>query len=110
MQPLTLEDMLQIGHDCGLTYIDEAYSQIMCHYDAFFRIDNLAQERKTFEDKLRAANLVDENSQYLKYLTISEVANQIGYTLTEIDWDSMPTAVEEDTEEWLTFFSQATGI
>lgn len=109
MKPLTVEEMLQIGYDCGLNYIDEAYGQIMCHYDAFFSIANFAEERKAFEDKIEAAGLVHEDGQYLKHLTISEAANQIGYTLAEIDWDSIPAVVEEETEEWQTFFSQVTG-
>lgn len=31
--------MCRIGYGCGLTHLDEAYSQISSHYDVFFPVE-----------------------------------------------------------------------
>jgi len=108
MKELTVEEMLQIGYDCGLNHIEEAYGQIMSHYDAFFYIPELDKQLESFKDKIIAAGLVDENKTLLD-LTIKEAAEKIKYSLTEVDWDALPK-LDEEFVQCLTSFSQATGI
>lgn len=88
MKALTIESMLQIGWDCGLTHIDEAYSQIMKHYDCFFLIDKLHEQIHDFAILLEEAGLVEDcpdqpDKKQLKDMTIEEAAKQIGYTLVD---------------------------
>jgi len=33
---ITIKQMLEIGKECGLSDIEQAYSQVMTHYDVFF--------------------------------------------------------------------------
>ena len=52
MKTLTPAEMLQIGFDCGLELVSEAYSQIMSHYDCFFSIENINEEVQAFQKRL----------------------------------------------------------
>jgi len=44
--------MLDLGKVSGLNTVRECYENVMCHYDAFFLIDNINDETKAFEDDL----------------------------------------------------------
>ena len=44
--------MLDAGKVCGLSTVRECYENVMCHYDAFFLINDIDEETKIFEDDL----------------------------------------------------------
>jgi len=51
MKPMTIEATIQIGYDCGLTTFDEAYSNIIHHYDCFFLMEHFHEQKEVY-DKL----------------------------------------------------------
>jgi hypothetical protein len=58
---LTLKGMLEMGKACGLDHLEEAYSNVMQHYDAFFTIES--NEMRDFQESLKDSPLTqqDEN-------------------------------------------------
>jgi hypothetical protein len=92
MNPMTIEFMLQAGHDCGLNTIDEAFSQIMSHYDCFFRLDNLQAETEVFNKLLIDGGFIytcEDGKLALVEMTIVDCAKRIGYTLKELDLEAI---------------------
>ena len=91
MNPMTIETMLQIGYGCGLSSIDEAYSQVMQHYACFFPVDGFDPSLSTFNQLLIDAGLTyqkfDADVPYnrLKNISIVDAANQLGIILKEIE-------------------------
>lgn len=83
MKPMTIEDTIQIGYDCGLTTLDEAYSQIMLHYDCFFLISDFAAQRATYDKLFFDAGFVekDHEGSRIKDITLVDAAKQIGYEI-----------------------------
>lgn len=77
--------MLNIGKECGLEMLEEAYFMYMNHYDVFFYIPNLATESaeltKTFKD-LGLLEVV-EDRQCLKDITIDEAIIVVNNYLKE---------------------------
>jgi len=86
---MTIEDTIQIGYGCGLTMLDEAYSQIMSHYDCFFLISDFAAQRAAYDKLFIDAGLTtvtgdNELQHIIKPLLITDVAKQLGYELQEL--------------------------
>jgi len=55
--------MCRVGYGCGLTTVGEAFSQLCCHYDAFFKIEE-ANER---------IGAIASNVEFIENQTIREV-------------------------------------
>lgn len=90
---ITVEEMLQIGYDCGLEYVDEAYGQVMNHYDLFFTIDK-PLEISIFQLLLREKGLlkISKNPTFtyeFHHMTIVNAAKMIGYELKEMEYDNV---------------------
>lgn len=85
MKPLTPAQMLQIGFDCGLTTVSEAYSQIMSHYDCFFLIEKINEQLQEFNERLEELGFLDcyMGKCKIKNLTILAAAESIGYVIDE---------------------------
>jgi hypothetical protein len=86
--PLTLEETIQIGYGCGLNTLEEAYNNIMNHYDCFFLIadinNQISNYIKLFEDAGYIITIADDIRR-IKDITLIEVAKDLGYELKEID-------------------------
>ena|ERR1019366_4819350 len=50
--------MLEIGRDCGLSMLGEAYQNYMNHYDCFFLIEDYTNQYDKFVADLTVAGLV----------------------------------------------------
>lgn len=85
MKTLTPAEMLQIGFDCGLTTVEEAYSQIMSHYDCFFLIENINEQLQAFNERLGELGFLDcyAGKCKIKNLTILAAAEIIGYVIDD---------------------------
>ena len=100
---MTIEDTIQIGYDCGLTTLDEAYSQIMLHYDCLFLISDFANQKAAY-DKLfidagfTMADPDNEMIRIIKPLLIVDVAKQIGYESQELDLPEEPEGFDNNHE------------
>jgi len=69
---ITIKQMLEIGKECGLSDIEQAYSQVMTHYDVFFFG---SKEQGKFNDELRNSPFVENN--FFKDLTIDECLEKL---------------------------------
>ena len=56
----SIDEMLLIGHGCGLTTLDEAYSNYMNHYDMFFLVDEYATQYNVFLRDLAIRGYLEE--------------------------------------------------
>jgi len=86
MNDLTVEGMLQIGHGCGLKTLDEAYGNVIRHYDVFFPVQNFSEARDAFNKKLIDAGLTEEtpDGRELLNISIKDAADKIGFKLEDI--------------------------
>lgn len=95
MKPLTVEDMLQIGHGCGLVRVEEAYNNVMNHYDCFFPIEGFGAARSAFDKLCIEAHLTEEfkdetgSGRRFRDLAIVDAAKELGIVLR----DDEPQAV-----------------
>lgn len=55
---MNTQQMLELGQECGLQYVSEAYSNVMNHWDAFFTYANHEAEIKAFHDELKEVGLL----------------------------------------------------
>jgi len=97
MKPLTIEQTIQIAHDCGLNWLDEAYDNVMRHYDCFFEIARLNEQIAAY-DKLfidRRYTIAKGDHSIIRPLLIVEVAQDLGYTFQELIIPD-PVAVDAD--------------
>lgn len=65
---ITIRCMLEAGRDCGLTYLEEAYYNVMRHHDVFFIAAK--NEAREFDDMMRDSPFVVNNK--FEDLTIDE--------------------------------------
>lgn len=68
------KEMLLIAKDCGLSTIDEAYSNYLNHYTMFFLISDYANQKKVFDEEIINHKLVNtnENGYMLKNISIDD--------------------------------------
>ena len=63
MQSETLKpnilQMLEIGKDCGLDTVQEAYENYSNHYDMFFLISDIRNQTKVFHEELFEIGLLE---------------------------------------------------
>lgn len=78
--------MLQIGFDCGLSLAEEAYANMMHHYDCFFLIEDINSQMEKFHEALGDAGFLDCYMGRCKFkpLTIEAAAQLINYQLQAI--------------------------
>lgn len=55
---MNVKEMLELGKECGLKTVGEAYSNVMNHWDAFFTYANHEEEIHVFITELKEANLL----------------------------------------------------
>jgi hypothetical protein len=68
--------MLDLGKVSGLNTVRECYENVMCHYDAFFLIDNINDEIKAFEDDLDKYELELTDAIEEAYAKLKGVENE----------------------------------
>jgi len=56
----SIEQMIQVGKDCGLSTLEEAYNNYMNHYDCFFLIEKFHEQLRVFAVDLALAGLLEE--------------------------------------------------
>lgn len=77
---MNAKTMLDIGKVCGLNTVRECYENVMCHYDAFFLVDNINEETKIFENDLDKYELELTDTIQEAYAKIEKV---------ELDWNEI---------------------
>lgn len=81
MKP-NVESMLDLGETCGLTTVEEAYNNVMLHYDAFFTIANLKEEEHALHCEMKQYRLIERvpeknNVWRIKDVTIKEAKERL---------------------------------
>jgi hypothetical protein len=66
-----IKQMLEVGMDCGLSMLEEAYTNYMTHYDLFFSLGDYQAQYLVFAGNLRNLGLIDEDD-YLKEVSIED--------------------------------------
>ena len=76
-----------MGYDCGLDDVEAAYSMIMCHYDAFFRIAHIEHDTSEFVWMMKEAGFITFYMGKGTWVegTIQEHAARLGVELEELD-------------------------
>lgn len=107
----TPESLLQLGHDCGLNTVHEAYSCMMNHYDAFFLIDKINEQVLEFHNSLVAAGLAESKQQIrLIEQTIESAARQLGYAFKDYPaCAELETQLEKEEFEFDPFEFEVSG-
>jgi hypothetical protein len=54
----SVKEMLVIGEGSGLTYVSEAYSSYLNHYDCFFLISKFKEQLAEFHQEMQSIGLV----------------------------------------------------
>lgn len=93
---INVEQMLNIGRDCGLNTVYEAWSQVQGHWDAFFSYDNFYQEQSDLNDEMFEKGLLelseDGKTKYKwpeKDETLVDAMTRLGMVYVEPDWDKI---------------------
>lgn len=70
----SIQQMLEIGQDCGLSSLDEAYGNYLNRYDMFFLISDFQNQMREFTEQLVILGLTEqyEGSLSLKEISIEE--------------------------------------
>jgi hypothetical protein len=70
----SIVQMLNVAQDCGLTTLNEAYSNYMSHYDCFFLLSDYAAQQAVFFAQLKECGffVAQGNSYTLKEISIVE--------------------------------------
>jgi len=72
-----VKQMLEIGKDCGLSTLAEAYGHYMCHYDLFFLISNYSEQYGVFRDNLIDLGFVDTATMELIDVSIDSALKRV---------------------------------
>ncbi|MGL4520839.1 MAG: hypothetical protein ACRCUJ_14525 [Phocaeicola sp.] len=93
---INVEQMLNIGRDCGLNTVYEAWSQVQGHWDAFFEYDKFAEQQNVFNCEMFEKGLLElatEGSGKYKWPeadeTIVDAMTRLGMKYIEPDWDKL---------------------
>ena len=92
---INVEQMLNIGRDCGLNTVYEAWSQVQSHWDVFFEHDKFAEQQTVLNYEMFEKGLLELNedgkARYKwpeKDETIVDAMNRLGMVYVEPDWDN----------------------
>lgn len=87
----TVEQMISIGYGCGLGSVEEAYHQMMSHYDCFFYLGDIDNQMKLFHEDLIEAGILYKNEESgvldwtSDYIRCTDVLKEkFGYTDADI--------------------------
>lgn len=90
---INVEQMLNIGRDCGLITVYEAWSQVQGHWDTFFEYDKFAEQQVVLNYEMFEKGLLelseDGKTRYKwpeKDETIVDAMNRLGMVYVEPDW------------------------
>ena len=90
---INVEQMLNIGRDCGLITVYEAWSQVQSHWDVFFEHDKFAEQQTVLNYEMFEKGLLELNedgkTRYKwpeKDETIVDAMNRLGMAYVEPDW------------------------
>lgn len=93
---INVEQMLNIGRDCGLNTVYEAWSQVQGHWDAFFEYDKFAEQQNVFNCEMFEKGLLELATEGSgKYTwpeadeTIVDAMTRLGMKYIEPDWDKV---------------------
>lgn len=93
---INVEQMLNIGRDCGLITVYEAWSQVQGHWDTFFEYDKFAEQQVVLNYEMFEKGLLelseDGKTRYKwpeKDETIVDAMNRLGMVYVEPDWDKI---------------------
>lgn len=93
---ISVEQMLNIGRDCGLNTVYEAWSQVQSHWDVFFELDKFAEQQTVLNYEMFEKGLLELNedgkTRYKwpeKDETIVDAMNRLGMVYVEPDWDKI---------------------
>lgn len=93
---INVEQMLNIGRDCGLNTVYEAWSQVQSHWDVFFEHDKFAEQQTVLNYEMFEKGLLelseDGKTRYKwpeKDETIVDAMNRLGMVYVEPDWDKI---------------------
>lgn len=93
---INVEQMLNIGRDCGLITVYEACSQVQSHWDVFFELDKFAEQQTVLNYEMFEKGLLELNedgkTRYKwpeKDETIVDAMNRLGMVYVEPDWDKI---------------------
>jgi hypothetical protein len=100
MNPMTIEATIQIGYDCGLTWLEEAYANIISHYDCFFEIEYFQEQKAAYNKLFIDKGYVDSIKCSIKPLLITDVAKDLGYELQEL---AIPEPTPGETDDYSNF-------
>lgn len=67
----SVAQMLQVGYSCGLSTLDEAYSQYMSHYECFFLIDKYQEQYAVFVQELKDLGFTEQIDGVNELLSLS---------------------------------------
>lgn len=67
-----IEQMLEIGIECGITTLEGCYFYYMDHYDVFFYIPDFQQNLIDIKDLFTKMGLMEEDGKYLKDISAKE--------------------------------------
>lgn len=56
---INVEQMLNIGRDCGLITVYEAWSQVQGHWDTFFEYDKFAEQQAVLNYEMIEKGLLE---------------------------------------------------
>lgn len=88
----TPESMIQLGYDCGLTTVTQAYSCLMNHYDAFFLIEQINEQVSESHNSLVIAGLAEAKRQIkLIEMSIEDAAKLLNYTFKDDEHPDLET-------------------
>jgi hypothetical protein len=75
----SVQEMLLIAQDCGLTTLEEAFNNYMNHYDMFFLISDYENQKKAFDNDAIKLGLVDHTEQglFMKEISIDDALELI---------------------------------
>lgn len=107
MTPMTIEATIQIGYDCGLTWLEEAYFNIIRHYDCFFEIKYFQEQKAAYNKLFVDKGYVDPIECVIKPLLITDVAKDLGYELQEL---VIPEATPGEVDGYSNFTSIFEGM
>lgn len=92
---INVEQMLNIGRDCGLITVYEAWSQVQGHWDTFFEYDKFAEQQVVLNYEMFEKGLLElseEGKTRYKWPekdeTIVDAMNRLGMVYVEPDWDN----------------------
>ena len=85
--------MVQVGYDCGLSTLEEAYTQYMSHYDCFFLIDKFHEQNAEFSEQLKDLGFTEQVDGFTELIdmNLEACAKILGITLEA----QLPNIIEE---------------